>query len=285
MPELPEVETVRISLLPLLVGRAIVRVEVGDYAGVLGPMSADQFSALLSGQEIADIRRRGKYLLVDFTDASGFIVHLRMTGSLTHQSPGAARVRFEHLVFHLDDGSTLRFADQRKFGRITFRPASDFRPLESRLGPEPLARTFDSRYLAKAIANRTAPIKALLLDQRLIAGIGNIYADEALYRSRIHPMTQGGALTPAQVGSLVRSVKHVLRSGVEHRGTSFSSYRDGRGEAGSNQHELRVYGRGRTGEPCLRCGRSLTWSTVGGRTSHYCPHCQPLSPSAAGSRQ
>lgn len=280
MPELPEVETVRRSLLPLVIGKKIEQVSVGAFAGVLGGMDPASFAALTTGSTIADIRRRGKYLLFDLADGAGFIVHLRMTGNLTHARSGAEPVRFEHLSIHLDDGSSIRFADQRKFGRIEYRPKLGRRPLDGKLGPEPLTRSFNAAYLAERVRNRTAPIKALILDQRIIAGVGNIYADEALFRSRIHPTTPGGALSGTQVASLVRAIKSVLRSAIEHRGTTFASYRDANGETGTNQFRLRIYGRGRSGKPCLRCGRQLATLTVGGRTSHFCPHCQPAPESA-----
>jgi formamidopyrimidine-DNA glycosylase len=170
----------------------------------------------------------------------------------------------------------LRFADQRKFGRIVYRPASNLRPLEGKLGPEPLSARFSATYLAARLKGRTAPIKALLLDQRIVAGIGNIYADEALFRSRIHPQCPGGWLTGPELASLVRSVKLVIRRAIERRGTTFSSYRDANGAFGGNQPFLKVYGRGRRGEACSRCGKPLEFLTVAGRTSHFCPNCQRL---------
>ncbi len=276
MPELPEVETVRRTLLPNLAGRRIEAVKLGQFVGVLGECDPALFTASTVGRTVTGIRRRGKYLLIDFDDESGLIVHLRMTGSLTFADSNPEPIRFEHLCLALDNGSTLRFADQRKFGRVQLRPADAFAPLENKLGPEPLEPAFSAGYLGKLLAGRTAPIKALILDQRLIAGVGNIYADEALFRSRIHPQTPGGDLTGSQVASLVRSIKTVLRSAVENRGTSFSSYRDANGQTGSNQFRLRIYGRGRSNQPCVRCGSPLTTLTVGGRTSHLCPRCQPV---------
>lgn len=280
MPELPEVETVRRSLLPLLVGRTITDIRVRDFPGVLGPMDLDSFAALVRDRSIIDIRRRGKYLLIDFDDDGGLIVHLRMTGSLLTMPADVDPVRFEHIVFWLDDGQSLRFADQRKFGRIEYRSPENRSPLEGKLGPEPLSGKFTAAYLASAIVNRKAPIKAMILDQRIVAGVGNIYADEALFRSSIHPLRPAGQLTGQQIASLVRSIKTVLRSGIENRGTTFSSYRDGNGEAGTNQGRLRVYGRGRRGEPCPRCGRALVTLVAGGRTSHVCLRCQPPPTSA-----
>ncbi len=275
MPELPEVETVRRSLVPALTGRTIESITIGNFPGVIGSMSIDELRGLVVGRSVTDLRRRGKYLMIDFDDGSGLIVHLRMTGALTVLDQADGPVRFEYISFELNDRRSLRFSDQRKFGRIEYRPADNLHPLETKLGPEPLEAKFTAEYLARTIKGRSAPIKALILDQRLIAGVGNIYADEALFRSRIHPLTPGGELTPAQISSLVRSIRLVLRAGIENRGTSFSSYRDGNGEAGSNQTRLRIYGRGRSGLPCLRCGGPLMTLTAGGRTSHVCPRCQP----------
>ncbi|MDQ3672979.1 MAG: bifunctional DNA-formamidopyrimidine glycosylase/DNA-(apurinic or apyrimidinic site) lyase [Gemmatimonadota bacterium] len=276
MPELPEVETVRQSLEQSILGRWVSEVVVGAFGGVIGDLTPDQFRGLIVGREIIGIKRRGKYLLIDFDDGAGLIVHLRMTGSLTIAGSDTPPVRFEHLGILLSNGTSIRFADQRKFGRILYRPSSIPRPLEGKLGPEPLGARFSARYLTRTLRGRSAPIKALLLDQRVVAGIGNIYADEALFRSRIHPQRSGGGLSPRETASLVCSIKHVLRLAIERRGTTFSSYRDGNGEAGDNLPFLKVYGRGRRGEPCLRCGKPLAILTVGGRTSHYCPRCQTL---------
>ena len=282
MPELPEVETVRRSLIPALVGRSITGVCLRDFPGVIGTIDQYVFAALVQGRRIDELRRRGKYLLIDFDDESGLIVHLRMTGSLMTSPSQAAPIRFEHIAFWLDDGNSLRFADQRKFGRIEYRPPGNRSPLEAKLGPEPLTDAFTSAYLTRALAKRTASIKAMILDQRIVAGVGNIYADEALFRSRIHPLTPAGQLSEQRVASLVRSIKTVLRSGIDNRGTTFSSYRDGNGEAGANQKRLRVYGRGRRGEPCLRCGQALVTLVAGGRTSHVCLRCQPAPTEAEG---
>jgi formamidopyrimidine-DNA glycosylase len=275
MPELPEVETIRRSLLAHVQGRTITRVKFGNFAGVISGTDPDTFAALITGRSVAGIRRRGKYLLVDLDDESGFIVHLRMTGNLSISRAADEPVRFEQVAMVLDNGYSMRFSDQRKFGRIEYRPADRFRPLENKLGPEPLESRFTAGYLAGRLRGRTAPIKALILDQRMIAGIGNIYADEALFRSRIHPLVPGGMLSESQIRSLVRSIRSILRDAIEHRGTTFSSYRDADGAMGSNQFRLSVYGKGRRGEPCLRCSSPLAAITVGGRTSHYCPRCQP----------
>ena len=282
MPELPEVETIRLSLIPALVGHTIKSVTLGPFPGVIGPMAFEMFEAGLVGRTFVALWRRGKYLMMDLDNGSGIEVHLRMTGNLTVTKTGDDPVRFEYLSIDLDGEVSLRYSDQRKFGRVLFHPYLERQHLDRRLGPEPLEPGFSSAYLADKLQKRTAPIKSLILDQRIIAGVGNIYADEALFRSRLHPLRPGGSLSEHEVASLVRSIKHVLRQGVENRGTSFSSYRDGYGETGANQFRLRVYGRGRSGDPCPRCGRELTVVHAGGRTSHVCAQCQPLVDARSG---
>ena len=285
MPELPEVETVRRTLAPHLMGRTIVGVEVGTYLPVIGPRSPEELAGLLTGRAIGRVHRRGKYLLIDLDDRSGVIVHLRMTGALSVVDRDTPPLRYQQLGILLDDGRDLRFTDQRKFGRVTYRAASDRRPLEAKLGPEPLSSRFTASYFAKKLAGRTAPIKALILDQGIVAGVGNIYADEALFRARIHPRRPGGSLVGEEVARLRRAVRLSLRLGIEHRGTTFSSYRDADGNGGDNQARLLVYGRGRTGEPCPRCGGPLTVETVAQRSSHVCNRCQPLDRLAGSSRR
>ena len=242
-------------------------------------MNPDAFAAILHQRVIKDLRRRGKYLLVDLDDGATILIHLRMTGQLISAPDDEPSVRFEHLKIGLDDGGSLRFADQRKFGRVVYLPPFSPDPLASKLGPEPLSDAFSARYLFDYSRKRTAPVKALLLDQRAIAGLGNIYVDEALWLAKLHPLTPAGELTAEDCARLTRAVKRVIRSGIEHRGVTISHFVDGDGASGDNQHHLNAYGRGRRGEPCLRCATPMQWLTAGGRTSHYCPACQ-LPPAA-----
>jgi formamidopyrimidine-DNA glycosylase len=275
MPELPEVETVRQSLLPETVGRRINAVTIRDFPGVLGGADPQAVDAALHGLTITGIRRRGKYLLFDLEDTSTLIIHLRMTGQLTHVPHNAPPGRFEHLVLELDSGADLRFADQRKFGRVIHASSEDVERLSARLGAEPLSDEFTAARLEASLARRTGPIKSVLLDQRLVAGLGNIYADEALFRARLHPLRSSGSLSTEEIRRLHRAIRVVLREGLAHRGTSISTFRDGAGQEGRNQLNLRVYGHGKRGEPCPRCGQPLRCMVVGGRTSHYCAGCQP----------
>lgn len=275
MPELPEVETVRLSLLAATVGRTISAVTVRDFPGVLGDAEPQAVDVALRGRSIVGIRRRGKYLLFDLDDDSTLIIHLRMTGQLTLTPHDSPRGRFEHLAIALDSGVDLRFGDQRKFGRVIHASREEASQLSHRLGPEPLSEQFTALCLQQRLTRRSGPIKSVLLDQRLVAGLGNIYADEALFRARIHPLRSSSSLTPEEVRRLHRAIRVVLREGLAHRGTSISTFRDGTGLEGQNQLNLRVYGRGRRGEPCPRCGRPLQCIVVGGRSSHFCDHCQP----------
>ncbi|MFL5761741.1 MAG: DNA-formamidopyrimidine glycosylase [Thermomicrobiales bacterium] len=284
MPELPEVETVRKSLHNRLLGRTIESVRLYDFMGVLGDEDPDTFAALTIGRHVVDTRRRGKYILVDLDDGSFLLVHLRMTGTLMLVPRDDPPLRFEHLAIGFDHGLSLRFADQRKFGRVLHVLPHASSLLEKKLGPEPFAPAFTAQALAASLTRRTAPIKSVLLDQKTIAGMGNIYADEALYRARIHPLTPANQLSAGEIRRLHRSIREVLREGLGNRGTSISHFRDGAGEAGSNQSNLRVYGKGRTGEPCGRCGRPLAFLVIGGRSSHFCPQCQQLTAALAASQ-
>lgn len=275
MPELPEVETVRRSLEPHLLGQTIAGLRVGAFVGVLGDLAPDLAAAALTGRSIVAIRRRGKYLLIDLDDGSGIEIHLRMTGQLEFRPRDVEPIRFEHLAIQLGSGIDLRFADQRKFGRVIVHPGDPELGIKTKLGPEPLSDAFTAASLAASLARRTAAIKSLLLDQRIIAGIGNIYADEALFLAGVHPGRPGGSLSEHEIERLHETIRRTLQAGIENRGTSFSSYRDADGQSGENQHALRVYGRGRAGLPCLQCGAPLQFLIFSARTSHYCPVCQP----------
>ncbi|HEU5430295.1 MAG TPA: DNA-formamidopyrimidine glycosylase [Thermomicrobiales bacterium] len=273
MPELPEVETSRRTLEPLVAGRRIVGLRVGDFPGVLGGDDPAAVEARLAGSTIERVRRRGKYLLLELDDGTTIEAHLRMTGQLVVVPAGTSPLRFEHLAIALDDGQEIRFADQRKFGRVRHLPEGAADRLEARLGPEPLSAGFTAAALAAAVARRPGKIKSVLLDQRLVAGLGNIYVDEALFLARIHPERAANSLTEAETRRLHRVIRAVLRAGIARRGTSFSSYRDARGASGENQRFLNVYGRARGGR-CPRCGGEIARIVVGGRGTHFCPVCQ-----------
>jgi formamidopyrimidine-DNA glycosylase len=276
MPELPEVETVRLGLDPHLIGRRIERIVPGDFPGIMNGLDIELASKLLAGRPFTGTRRRGKYLLFDLDESETIVVHLRMTGVLTLAKRNDPPERFQHLSIELDNGTDLRYSDQRKFGRVTLASANEIEALMKKLGPEPLLPEFTGDVLHGLLARRTAPIKAILLDQHTIAGLGNIYVDEALFHAKVHPARIANTLTVEESALLAEKIKQVLQVGLEHRGTSFSSFRDVYGEKGSNQDQLVVYGRGGGGFPCVRCGAPLRRTIVAGRGTSFCPECQHL---------
>lgn len=283
MPELPEVETIRRTLERRLAGRTIERVDIGDWTGVIGETDPQWFIAESEGSSIARVSRRGKYLRLHLSGERSLLIHLRMTGQLLLVSPTAGPVRFERLRINLGK-IDLRFADQRKFGRVLLLKDEAVELKERELGIEPFDEGFTTAWLEKRLAGRTSPIKSFLLDQRFIAGIGNIYADEALFRAQIHPMRRAGSLDRLEIARLADAIPAVLEEGIQRRGTTFSSYRDASGEAGTNVRNLRVYGRSKGGR-CFTCGGEIVSLVISGRTSHFCPNCQPLEPVASRRRR
>ena len=275
MPELPEVETVRASLEPAVVGRRFERVEIAD-PRVTRPLDPDEVAAELHGEVVQALERRGKYLVFRFRSGRVLLIHLRMTGSLRHHRNGGLEDDpHRRAVVTLDDGSDVTYRDVRRFGTwLLLEPGADVPYLTERLGEEPLGEAFTTKSLARRLEGRRAPVKAALLDQRAAAGMGNIYADEALWRAKIHPLTPAGTLGPPEIRRLHRAVKDALRAGIARQGTTLRDYRTPNGESGSMQEELRVYGR--ADEPCPRCGTAIAKTRVAGRGTWYCPHCQPL---------
>jgi formamidopyrimidine-DNA glycosylase len=275
VPELPEVETIRTGLEPALVGRSFEEVEIRD-ARLTRPLDPEPVAAELEGERVGAVERRGKYLIVRFESGRALLIHLRMTGTLLHVrgiDERSAIDPYTRAVVRLDDGSDVIYRDVRRFGTWLLLEPGELEPyLETRVGGELLAGGRPAGAVAERLANRRAPIKALLLDQRLFAGVGNIYADEALWWSRIHPLRPGGELTPAEVQELVRGVRRALRSGIARQGATLRDYRGPDGAAGGMQHEFRVYGR--AGEPCTRCGTPIEKTRAGGRGTWYCPGCQ-----------
>lgn len=276
MPELPEVETVRRIVAPLVIQRRITDVRLGEFTCVLEAPNGVEPRSTLIDRTIVDVRRRGKYLLFLLDNDVWAVIHLRMTGRLLIVDRETPPVRFEHLSIELDNGMDLRFGDQRKFGRVRVTLPEDVEALSTRLGPEPFDRTFTGAWLHTALRRRTGKIKAVLLDQHLIAGLGNIYVDEVLFRTRIHPERIARDLSRSDATRIVGAIRHVLTSAIENQGTTFSSFENPYGEHGSNAEFLRVYGKGRHGLPCPRCGTTLESMVVGGRGTTICPRCQQL---------
>ena len=275
MPELPEVETVRASLEPAVVGRRFERVEIAD-PRVTRPLDPDEIAAELHGEVVDALERRGKYLVFRFRSGRVLLIHLRMTGSLRHHRNGTDEDDpHRRAVVSLDDGSDVIYRDVRRFGTWLLVEPGELEPyLGTRVGREPLAPTFSANRLAEAIAGRRAPIKAVLLDQRRLAGVGNIYADEALWRARVHPLQPARDLHAAEVAALHRGVRRALRAGIARQGATLSDYRTPEGERGQMQNEFKVYGR--AGEPCDRCGTPIEKIRAAGRGTWYCPSCQQL---------
>jgi formamidopyrimidine-DNA glycosylase len=284
MPELPEVETIRLALEPHLVGRRLERVEISD-PRLVRPFEPVAVAAELEGERVTALQRRGKYLIVRFESGRALLIHLRMTGSLRHAGaeplPGDPHRR---AVVTLDDGSDVAYRDVRRFGTWQLLEPDELESyVDARLGREPLERTFTSRRLADSLNGRRAPIKAALLDQRTVAGLGNIYVDEALWRARLHPLRPAGELNAEEIARLTRGIKEALRAGLARQGASLRDYSTPDGGRGRMQEEFRVYGR--AGEPCPRCGTPIDKIRAGGRGTWYCPSCQQLqAPRGKGSR-
>lgn len=275
MPELPEVETVRRIIAPHITGQQVTGVTLHDFTAVLETtLPGVDPVPLLQGRLVSGTERRGKYLAIRLEPDLRLIVHLRMTGRLLLTPVDADPIRFEHAAIHLSDGHDLRFGDQRKFGRLTLATNDDWRALDQRLGPEPFSARLTGTLLHTGLARRHGPIKNALLDQHLIAGLGNIYVDEALYRTRIHPLQRANTLTYADTSRLLRAIRHVLNLALDNQGTTFSTFENPYGEAGSNATFLRAYDRARRGERCPRCGTPFERLVVAGRGTSFCPSCQ-----------
>jgi formamidopyrimidine-DNA glycosylase len=279
VPELPEVETVRANLEPALVGRRFERVEITD-PRLTRPLDPDEVAAELKGEVVQSLERRGKYLVVRFRSGRVLLIHLRMTGSLGHHRNGSLQDDpHRRAVVTLDDGSDVTYRDVRRFGTwLVLEPGDDIPYLAERLGEEPLGADFTTNVLAARFQGRRAPVKAAILDQRAAPGMGNIYADEALWRARINPLAPAGELGRSELRRLQRGIKDALRAGIVRQGTTLRDYRTPSGARGSMQDELRVYGR--EDEPCPRCGTPIARTRVAGRGTWYCPTCQP-APQAA----
>jgi len=274
MPELPEVETIRRSLEPKLVGRHITGIEL-LFAGALKGYRIDDPSQRVLGKRVERLSRRGKYLLFHLSDNLAMVAHLRMTGRLLYVPPHLLTDKHTRVVFSLDNDYQLRFNDQRKFGYLIVVAEDDLGSLPGLrdLGAEPLTQEMNPAHLAQLLAGSGRPIKSFLLDQTRLAGVGNIYADEALFEARIHPLRPANSLTAPEVNSLYRAIVTVLQGGIAHRGTTVRDYVDGEGGAGEFQNLLKVYRK--TGQPCPNCGMPIQRNRISGRSSHFCPGCQP----------
>ena len=283
MPELPEVETIARQLRGFVVGRTVAGFR-SEWHRLTEPEPAELFGARLVGRRITAVRRRGKFVVIDLDGGEALIVSLRMTGQLLFHPADKPAHPYRRANISFADGSALEFADTRKFGRMAIVEGDTLdgdehrrrrvgEPLHSHLGVEPLSRRFTVPWLRELLQRSArAAIKPLLLDQTAIAGVGNIYAIEALWRAKIHPLRSAGSLRPDEVERLHEALRWALRKGIRLGGASRRDYRDARGEEGRMQREFQVYGR--AGEPCPRCGSEVVRTVVGGRGTFHCRRCQ-----------
>ena len=274
MPELPEVETYVRDLAPILSGRRVVSAQVA-WSRTIATPDAEAFITQIVGQQFEHFGRRGKYMLLGLASGMTMIVHLRMTGHLRVVEAEAAAAPHTHVVMDLDDGRCLTFQDSRKFGRIWLVP--DPAPVLAKLGPEPFDAAFTPETLAASLHERSASIKALLLDQHVVAGVGNIYADESLFRARIHPARAGGSLSDDEVAALHAAIREVLAEGIANAGSSLGvsglqNYSRPGGAPGGFQEKFAVFRR--TGQPCPQCGAPIERIVLAQRSTHFCPNCQ-----------
>jgi len=277
LPELPEVETIRRRLEPGLVGRTFEHVEIVD-PRLTRPEPPEVVAAELQGERVYGLGRRGKYLIVEFESGRHLLIHLRMTGNVQHPAAGGFDADpYRRAVVRLDDGSDVAYRDVRRFGTWELLEPGELEDYFAarRLGGEPLDRAFTTASLERAFANRRAPVKAALLDQRAAAGVGNIYADEALWRARIHPLRPASSLSRKELAALRTALRQVLQTGIARQGATLRDYRAPDGAQGSMQDRFRVYGR--AGEPCPRCGAPIDKIRAGGRGTWFCSACQTLS--------
>ena len=282
MPELPEVETVRRGLEPSMSGAIILRADV-NRPNLRRPFP-DRMAERLAGARVERLRRRSKYILADLDRGETLLIHLGMSGRMTvsgdplgqfvHTHP--ALQKHDHVVFHMENGARITFNDPRRFGAMDLidTATAQAHPLLARLGPEPLGNTFNEAHLVAAFEGKNTPVKTALLDQRIVAGLGNIYVCEALFRAGIDPTRKAGRLSEAQVASLVPIIREVLNEAIASGGSSLKDFRQADGELGYFQHNFRVYGR--EGEACKSegCTTAITRLVQAGRSTFFCPSCQ-----------
>ena len=282
MPELPEVETVRRGLLPAMEGQVIARADV-NRPDLSWPFPADM-ATRLTGQRVERLRRRSKYILADLASGESLLIHLGMSGRMlisgdplgqfVHDHP--APEKHDHVVLHMESGARITFNDPRRFGAMDLLETlhSDTHKLLASIGPEPLGNDFHEAHLISALKGRNTPIKSALLDQRVVAGLGNIYVCETLYRAGIHPARKAGRISAARVGGLVPIIRQVLEEAIIAGGSTLRDFKRADGELGYFQHSFDVYGR--EGQPCRTdgCGGQISRTVQSGRSSFYCPQCQ-----------
>jgi formamidopyrimidine-DNA glycosylase len=271
MPELPEVETIKNGLLPHLPGRRFTQLSALWAKSIKKP-SQQEFSSLLTGSKVDHLSRRGKYLIFRLSNGYKLIIHLRMSGTLLLRKANAAPDPYARVIFDLDDGNQLRFCDVRKLGTIYL--VENEESIIKDMGPEPLEPAFTKKVLKKRLAKRTAPIKAVLCDQKVVAGIGNMYADEILHEVKIHPLKKACDLNDAEIEEIHLSIINILKTAIENKGATVSNYTNPSGQAGSAQDEFKVAHRFK--KSCPTCGTEISRIKVRGRGTYFCSKCQPV---------
>lgn len=269
MPELPEVETTRRGIRPHVVGHCISRIDV-HHSGLRWPVPVRDLNGLI-GQTIRDVRRRAKYLFID-TDQGHMIIHLGMSGSLRVVSATLPRKKHDHVDIVIDSGETLRFHDPRRFGSVLFSRAPENHKLIQSLGPEPLSEDFDGDHLWQLARRRRLAIKAFIMDAKIVVGVGNIYASEALFLAGIHPLKAASKVSRVRMHTLSDTIKTVLSKAIESGGTTLRDYYGSDGSPGYFAQQLSAYGR--QGEPCHQCGKAIVQRVIGQRSTFYCTTCQ-----------
>ncbi len=274
MPELPEVETIRRSLENKLKGLVINHVDVFLEKIIKEPTDINEFKNLIKGKKIEALSRRGKYLILKISDSYVLVMHLRMTGRLLYVAEYEDITKHTHVIFYLNNGYHLRFIDIRQFGTIYLLEEKNLDTIKglASLGPEPLSDDFTVEVLKEKLKRKSKKIKQVLLDQDVVAGLGNIYADEVLFEAQILPNRAANSLNDEELNRLHTSIIKVIKEAICNRGTSFRDYVDGEGEKGEHQNHLKVYQRDST--PCSRCQCQIKKEKIAGRSSHYCPGCQ-----------
>ena len=270
MPELPEVETIKNELAPWVVGQSFTKVAILDSELVCGG-SAEEVRREVIGQKVKSLERRGKYLIFHLSNSRSLIIHLRMTGSLLLDPTEVDR--YARVVFHLSNGHCFVFNDRRRLGKIWLVDDAD--TVVCKLGPEPLDKRFTADVLRQRLSRHHIPIKAALLDQHIVAGIGNMYADEALFAARIHPLRKADDLSPKEIRTLHNCIRRILRAAIGSKGASVDTYVRPEGELGTAHSDFKVAHKG--GEPCPVCGCPIERVPVQNRGTYFCPRCQPLS--------
>jgi formamidopyrimidine-DNA glycosylase len=271
MPELPEVETIRRDLEKKVKGKKIKEVIIKERKLIKSP-SPEKFKKGLEGRKFNAFERRGKFLIISLDSGKKLVIHLKLTGVLIHCPESTPLLNYTRIIFLFSDKTHLRFNDLRKFGELHLVENEKEVKGIKKLGPEPLGKEFSLSLFQEMLSQKKTKIKPLLMDQKFLAGVGNIYASESLYKAKIHPQRVAFTLTKEEVGKLYKSLQEILKEAIKYRGTSVDSYRDVEGKKGDYAARLKVYGR--EGKPCYNCGKPIRRIELGGRGTFFCPNCQ-----------